>query len=205
VDSGTAAHWDRAYGQGEDSRSWYQDRPVESLRMLDAAGVRPEHGVLDVGGGAARLVDALLHRGYADLSVLDVSATGLGYARARLGAAADRVRWLVADVREWRPDRRFHAWHDRAVFHFLTTADDRGRYLATLREATAPGSVAVFGCFAPDGPPSCSGLPVARYDPAGLADTLGPGWHLVTAEREEHTTPAARIQPFTWAAFRRYD
>jgi hypothetical protein len=113
------------------------------------------------------------------------------------------VHWLTADIRTWRPGRHFTAWHDRAVFHFLTAEPDWQAYLRALTGATAAGAAAVFGCFAPDGPQQCSGLPVARYDAGELADTLGRDWTLITQEREVHTTPAGLTQPFTWVALRR--
>lgn len=149
------------------------------------------------------LVDVLVSRGFSDLSVLDISPVGLDTAKARLGADAHRVSWLVTDLRTWQPGRTYRVWHDRAVFHFLTTVEARARYTDTLRAATDAGSVAVFGCFALDGPESCSGLPVARYDAAALAEQLGPEWTLIAQAREEHRTPGGGIQPFTWASFRR--
>ncbi len=126
------------------------------------------------------------------------------YARRRLGRPqAERVRWLRADVLTWHPQQRYQVWHDRAVFHFLTGSKDQRRYLHTLGSATAASAVAVFGCFALDGPRHCSGLPVARYGPRELAGQLGSGWTLFAQHREEHVTPAGATQPFTWAAFRR--
>ncbi len=198
-----AAHWDDAYAQGDATRSWFQDAPRMSLRMLDAAGVTAADSLVDVGGGASPLAGALLARGFRDVTVLDISAAGMRCARQRLGPRAARVHWLTADVRAWQPHRRFAVWHDRAVFHFLTTEPDRRNYLRTLAAATAADAVAVFGCFAPDGPPRCSGLPVARYGPRELAAELGSGWTLIAEEREAHTTPAALVQPFTWVALRR--
>lgn len=197
-----ARHWDDVYAQGASTRSWFQTEPAMSLRMLEAAGVCAGDSVLDVGGGAAPLAGALLGRGFADVTVLDVSAVGLQDARRRLGPDAPRVRWIVADVLAWRPERRYQAWHDRAVFHFLTRGQDRRLYLDTLNAATATGAVVVVGCFAPDGPGYCSGLPVACYGPRGLAAQLGGGWALIAYAREEHITPAGAVHPFTWAAFR---
>jgi hypothetical protein len=49
----------------------------------------------------------------------------------------------------------------------------------------------------------CSGLPVTGYDAADLRAALGVGWQLIEEDRESHTTPSGRIQPFTWAVFRR--
>ena len=206
-----AARWDGAYARGDAARSWFQAVPRMSLRMLDAAGVTAADSLIDVGGGASPLAAALLARGFRDVTVLDISPAGMRYARQRLSEAqAAQVHWLTADIRAWRPSRRFAVWHDRAVFHFMTSEPDRRAYLRALAAATAPGTaatapgaVAVFGCFAPDGPARCSGLPVARYAPRDLAAELGPGWTLIAQDREVHTTPAAQTQPFTWAAFRR--
>jgi Methyltransferase domain len=201
VDSGV--HWDSAYKQGDTTRSWYQDEPIASLRMFDAAQVSPVDSVIDVGGGASTLVDALLGRGFSDISVLDVSVHGLAAAQNRLGDVASPVEWIVADVLAWRPSRSYSVWHDRAVFHFLTDEQARQRYIENLQTATEPGAVAIIGCFALDGPQACSGLPVARYDAAGLAEQLGRAWALEHSDRYQHTTPAGAVQPFTWAQFRR--
>jgi len=201
--AGTAAHWDDAYALGETTHSWFQQQPRMSLRMLDAAGATAADSVIEVGGGASPLAGALLDRGYRDITVLDVSAAGLAYARQRLGARAERVQWLVADIRAWEPGRRYRIWHDRAVLHFLTAAQDRRQYLRALGRATEPDAVAVFGCFSPDGPPRCSGLPVARYSPLELAGELGSAWTLISQDREDHITPAGVTQPFTWAALRK--
>jgi len=198
-----AAHWDDAYAEGDAACSWFQDAPLMSLRMLDAAGVTAADSVIDVGGGASPLAAALLARGFRDVTVLDISAAGMEYARQRLGPRAAQVHWLTADVCAWRPPRRFAVWHDRAVFHFLTAEPGRQAYLRALSAATAVDAVAVFGCFAPDGPPQCSGLPVARYGPGELAVKLGPRWTLTIEDREAHTTPAGLTQPFTWVALRR--
>ena len=204
ADLATAAtHWDAAYAQGDDTRSWFEEHPAMSLRMLGCAGVSAADALIDVGGGASPLARVLLDRGFGDLTVLDISAAGMRHGQARLGPRADRVHWLTADILSWHPQRRYQAWHDRAVYHFLTTDEHRQQYLRILDAATAPGAIAVFGCFAPDGPQHCSGLPVARYSPAQLARQLGSEWLLISQDREEHITPAGTIQPFTWIALRR--
>jgi trans-aconitate methyltransferase len=198
-----AAHWDDAYAHGDDTRSWFEEQPDMSLRMLDAAGVLAADALIDVGGGASPLTGALLDRGFRDLTVLDISAAGMQHARDRLGPRAGQVHWLTADVLRWHPQRHYQAWHDRAAYHFLTTNEHRQQYLHTLDTATAPDAIAVFGCLAPDGPDHCSGLPVARYSPAQLARQIGTNWLLISQDREEHITPAGTIQPFTWIVLRR--
>jgi len=203
VASADSALWDGAYDLGDVTRSWYQELPTQSLRMVAAAGVASADSVIDVGGGASTLVDGLLARGFHDITVLDISATGLQVAQHRLANDASRVQWIVADLLTWVPARTYAVWHDRAVFHFMTSASAQGKYLKVLHAATTPGSVAVIGCFALDGPRSCSGLPVVRYDAVGLTQQLGEGWALIHDERQDHATPAGAVQPFTWAAFRR--
>jgi hypothetical protein len=199
----TAAHWNAAYAQGEQTRSWYQSRADMSLQLFDELGVEPRHSVIDVGGGASPLVDELLARGHRALCVLDVAESGIHIARERLGAAADSVAWVIADVLDWRPARRCDVWHDRAAFHFLADPEDRDRYRRVLAAATTPDAVAVLATFAPDGPSICSGLPVVRWDAPGLAAELGADWELVSRAHVPHITPAGGVQPFTWTAFRR--
>ena len=196
-------HWSGVYGtRAVDEVSWYQAVPTVSLELIAEAGVTYESAVIDVGGGASSLAENLLRRGYRDLTVLDVSAAALAAARDHLGKRASEVRWIEADLLQWKPERPYDLWHDRAVFHFLTGRVERERYLATLRAALAP--TAVVGTFAADGPDQCSGLPTSRYDPDRLAAEF-PGFELLTSRREEHHTPAGGLQPFTWTLLRRVD
>ena len=202
--TGSAEHWDHVYGRGDATRSWFQLQAVWSLQMLDRGGIDPSDSVIDLGGGSSPLTAALLARGHSDLTVLDVSLIGMRAAQQRLGDAAERVQWLVGDVRTWRPPRRYLVWHDRALFHFMITDQDRDAYLEALESATVPGTtISIFGTFASDGPRQCSGLPVARYSAAELAAAIGDSWQPIDDGRELHTTPTSVIQPFTWTAFRR--
>jgi SAM-dependent methyltransferase len=198
------AHWDAAYaGKGEQGVSWFEPRPETSLAILRAIGADPELPLVDIGGGASQLVDALLDGGWRSVSVLDLSEEALSRARRRLGSRAERVDWIAADVTKWQPDRVYGTWHDRAAFHFLVDEADRNAYVSTLRRALAVGGHAVLATFASDGPERCSGLPVARYDAAALAEVLGPGLELLDERRHRHQTPWGASQSFQYAGFRR--
>jgi trans-aconitate methyltransferase len=179
--------------------SWYQSAPRVSLELIETLGIDRDAAVIDVGGGASNLVDHLVEQGFRDVSVLDVSAVALAEGRRRLGDEAP-VAWLREDLLGWEPTRRFDLWHDRAVFHFLVSPDDRERYLRILRSAIRDTGFVVLGTFAPDGPERCSGLPVTRYSVEDLAHLLR--LDVLVTRREEHTTPGGAIQPFTWVAGR---
>ncbi len=137
------------------------------------------------------------------MTVLDVSERALEVSRSRLGTRAEQVTWTVADVRQWSPGRTYRLWHDRAVFHFLTSPSDREAYVRTASDAVEVGGWIVVATFAPDGPDTCSGLPVARHDASSLAGVFAPAFEPVTHRREVHTTPAGVTQPFTWFVVRR--
>ncbi len=197
-------HWDTVYRtKGDRDVSWYEDTPSLSVELIRQAGFGPEAAVIDVGGGASSLVDALVSAGQAHVTVLDLSAAALDKARERLGPSG-RVDWVVSDVTRWSPQRTYDVWHDRAAFHFLTDPADQKAYVAVLRKALRSGGAAIIGTFAPDGPERCSGLPVARHDADSLAAVLGDEFELATSRRHEHVTPWGSSQRFHFGTFRRY-
>jgi hypothetical protein len=199
------AHWDAVYAtRPADAVSWFQHDPAPSLAMIAAAGIVPSDPLIDVGGGASLLVDRLLDAGYGHVSVLDIAASGLALARARLGGRASRVAWLVEDATRWQPSAgAFRLWHDRAVFHFLVDAADRAGYRRALDRGLHPDGFVVLATFAPTGPERCSGLPVCRYSAGALAAELGSSYRLIETRPETHLTPSGRAQDFTWCLFRR--
>jgi trans-aconitate methyltransferase len=197
-------HWQKVYtSKGENELSWFEENPAPSLEFIDRAGANPASAIIDIGGGASRLVDALIERGFRAITVLDLSEAALAAAKARLGDRADRVQWLASDVTTWQPPQSFDIWHDRAAFHFLAEARDRAAYLSRLRQALKPGGHAIIATFAPDGPERCSGLPVMRYDAASLAQTLGDSFALVESRSHQHVTPWHSTQRFQFSIFRR--
>jgi len=197
-------HWDETYtAKAETGVSWYQASPDRSLGLIKSAAPNKASSVIDIGGGASRLVDALLAEGYSDITVLDVSAVALGRSKTRLGGIADKLSWVVADIAQWQPARTWDIWHDRAVFHFLTDSAAQDAYISALKRGTVPGSAVVMATFALSGPERCSGLPVQRYSPATLAARLGPDFSLYAEAAETHPTPFGTTQEFAYAAFRR--
>lgn len=184
-------HWEAVYTTKDvGTVSWYQAEPAQSLQLLEAAGATPESVIIDVGGGDSVLVDRLVERGFRQLTVLDLSGAALSRARARLGEQAATVRWVEADItRAELPRDAYDVWHDRAVFHFLTDADDRARYVATASAVVRRGGTLIIATFAPDGPLRCSGLEVARYSPESIAQEFAEAFTLQHGFAHSHTTP----------------
>ncbi|HKT32440.1 MAG TPA: class I SAM-dependent methyltransferase [Gammaproteobacteria bacterium] len=195
-------HWEEVYRtKPEDTVSWFQPRPEISLELIRAAGLRKTDAVIDVGGGASRLVDHLLAEGFTDISVLDIAEPALQKDQARLGNLASRVHWIAADITQWQPQRKYCLWHDRAVFHFLTDPAERAAYRKNLELALLPGGTAIIASFSLEGPERCSGLPVQRYSHASLAAELGSRFKLKEQRDEAHQTPAGKIQHFQYSMF----
>ncbi|MBI5006407.1 MAG: class I SAM-dependent methyltransferase [Nitrosomonadales bacterium] len=198
-------HWENVYStKAADSVSWFQPRADLSLELIKSTGAARDAGIIDVGGGASRLVDDLVAEGYSDLTVLDLSGAALNAARKRLGKQEDDVRWIEADITEVDlPAKRYDVWHDRAVFHFLTDPADRAAYVRTVMRAVKPGGHVIVASFAEDGPEQCSGLPVMRYSPGELHDQFGEPFELLSHCKELHRTPAGKVQPFVYCYCRR--
>jgi trans-aconitate methyltransferase len=195
-----ARHWSRVWSTKQpDEVSWYEEVPASSLAMVEQLDLPADAPVLDLGGGASGLAGELLRRGFTDVTVADISAAGLAAAKRNLGERSAAVRWVEADVRSHDFGRRFALWHDRAVFHFMTDEADRSAYLATLRESLEPGGHVIVATFGPQGPPTCSDLPVHRYGADELAAAFAPVAGLVASHLEDHRTPGGNVQQFLYA------
>jgi len=199
------AHWDAVYtSKAPTELSWYQSQPTRSLELLEQLGAGPDAAIIDVGGGASTLVDALLDRGANNVSVLDISRAALEHAQARLGVRSASVTWIEGDITNIElPEHAYDIWHDRAVYHFLTSADDRRRYAESAARALRSGGAAIIATFAPNVPTRCSGLDVVRHDSQALARALGPELSLDRSIDEMHHTPGGIVQAFTWTVLRR--
>lgn len=193
-------HWQQVYGEKAPTEvSWYQPVPEKSLRLILGTGVARTEPVLDVGCGASTLVDHLHAGGYTDITVMDISARALERSRARLGESADAMKWIESDVTAFEPQRRYALWHDRAVFHFLTDASDRDKYVGVVERALKPGGYFVLATFGPDGPERCSGLEIQRYGIGQLQELFGARFKLGGYELEQHVTPMGSTQQFLYS------
>lgn len=197
-------HWNKVYRKkSETELSWHQDDPAVALNIMKKVGLAAGSAFIDIGAGKSRIIERLLDLGLSDLSALDLSENALASTRVRLGDRGKTVRWIVDDVTRWEPTRTYDIWHDRAVFHFLVNREDRISYIERLNRSVSSGGHAIIATFATDGPEQCSGLPVARYSPDSLAETLGAAFLLLTHQFYLHHTPWGVEQSFQYSLFRK--
>jgi trans-aconitate methyltransferase len=197
-------HWENVYTSKSPLQvSWYQEDPALSLQLIRNTQLALDAAMIDVGGGASTLVDRLCEEAYTNIAVLDVSSSALAHARARLAEKANAVEWYEEDVTCFSPPHRFSLWHDRAVFHFLTTKSDRDKYINVLKQALKPDGHLIIMAFAIDGPVKCSGLDIVQYDAKKLMAELGQGFELLETGHEGHITPSGGEQKFVYFHFKR--
>jgi SAM-dependent methyltransferase len=193
-------HWENVYhGKKPDAFSWYRAHLETSLDLIERAAAGVSASIIDVGGGESTLVDDLLTRGYHNVTVLDISATALDVTKVRLGPRAEQVRWIAGDVsKAGLSPQSYDVWHDRAVFHFLTSDHERIAYVQQVSRAVKRGGHVIVGTFGPEGPQKCSGLDVVRYDAGSLHDQFGQRFRLLESHHELHRTPFGTTQQFLY-------
>jgi len=193
-------YWEKIYStKAPDAVSWYRAHLETSLALIERAAGAHSASIVDVGGGESTLVDDLLARGYQNITVLDISETAIDATKKRLGTAAEYVSWLVGDITKIRlAPNTYDVWHDRAVFHFLITPEQRAAYVRQVASAVRPGGHIIVSTFGPEGPTKCSGLDVVRYDEESLHKQFGVRFRLEESSKELHQTPFGTTQQFLY-------
>ncbi|MFA4835625.1 MAG: class I SAM-dependent methyltransferase [Dehalococcoidia bacterium] len=201
------SHWENIYQHNDPSKvGWYRLHLEKSLQLIAEAGLEKTAEIADIGGGASTLADDLLDRGFANVTVLDLSSHAIDKARQRLGNRSGAVTWMEADVtKDSLPHNRYELWHDRAVFHFLTSPEDRSSYVAAVKESLKPNGHLIIATFSPEAPPRCSGLEVVRYTTASLVREFEGSFYLIRSLEQEHVTPSGVRQPYIYCHFRKSD
>ena len=198
-------HWEQVYStKAADSVSWFEPHAKTSMRLIRETGLSRDVAIIDVGAGASTLVDDLLDDGYHHITLLDLSAAALAESKHRLGSRGSSIQWMVADITlaVFEP-HSFDIWHDRAVFHFLTTDEAREKYVKQVLRALKPGGHVIMATFGANGPTQCSGLPVMRYAPEALHAEFGNEFVLLKHEEQLHHTPFGTDQQFIYCMCRK--
>lgn len=193
-------HWEQVYQtKAPNAVSWYCQHLKQSLELIRKADTDPFASIIDVGGGESTLVDDLLEFGYRNVSILDISETAIDVSKRRIGERSALVTWIAADITQVElPSQQYDVWHDRAVFHFLTTSNERLAYVKQVAKSVKPGGHVIVATFGPQGPEKCSGLTTMRYDANSLHNEFGAKFKLIESITELHTTPAGSTQQFLY-------
>ena len=195
-------HWERIYQKHSPTEvGWYQSYPERSLKLIYNTGADTDSSIIDVGGGTSTLAKHLLDKGYEKLAVLDISGNSIERAKSLLDEKSREINWIEADVTKYSFTEQYDIWHDRAVFHFLTKAEDRKGYITSLNQALKLNGHLIIATFSLDAPPKCSGLSVVRYSSETLQSELGDNFILEEAVVEDHVTPSWVKQNFIFCRF----
>lgn len=196
----TKQHWEKVYEtKSSNEVSWTQEKPETSLRFIRNSKLPKSAKIIDVGGGDSKLVDFLLEEGYENITVLDISAKAIEKAKERLGENAEKVKWIISDIVDFKPVEIYDLWHDRAAFHFLTDAKRIEKY--KLLTSKFISNYLIIGTFSKNGPKKCSGLDIVQYDAQKITDTFQDHFKAIECFATDHTTPFGTVQNFQFCSF----
>ncbi len=198
-------HWENIYQTKElKDVSWYQRTPETSLNFIQLANLLRSAKIIDIGGGDSLLVDHLIDLGYLDITVLDISAKSLEKAKQRLGDRASNIHWIVADISNFRPSRKYDLWHDRAAFHFLTDETEIENYVKTVQLCIQPSGILIIGTFSEQGPKKCSGIEIKQYSETSIYERFMSYFERIQCMKVDHQTPSGSIQNFVFCYLRKF-
>lgn len=197
-------HWNKVYDSKTPTEvSWYEPMPETSLNYITECKLDNDAAIIDIGGGDSFLAEFLLAKGFTDVTVVDISEKAIERAKKRLGERAEEIKWIVADASEFKPERQYDLWHDRAAFHFLTEDEQVQNYLQTVKRSVKPGGFLVIGTFSENGPKKCSGIEIRQYSVSQMQDLFSDDFTTMSCKNIDHTTPSGGIQNFTFCSFRK--
>lgn len=200
----TKEHWEDVWTRKKsDQVSWYQEYPETSIELILSVNTSKDIEIIDVGGGDSRLVDKLLDLGFKNITVLDISANALKRAKERLGKKAEMIKWIECDIREFDTKDSYDVWHDRALFHFLTSEEDLKNYVELARKHVREGGYVILSAFSTNGPLMCSGLDTKQFSKESVRELFSDGFEYVKNFEEEHKTPFGVGQIFIWNVIRK--
>ena len=195
----TKSHWEKIYSEKSPQEvSWTQEIPETSIEFFNEFKLSKTSPIIDIGGGESKFVDFLLAEGYQNISVLDISENALKRAKDRLGEKSKNIEWIVCDINDFNPKKKYALWHDRAVFHFLTSNVEINRYVEKVK---LNSENFIVGTFSTSGPKKCSGLEITQYDKNLLSKLFEESMAIKKAEYINHITPFETTQNFIFCSF----
>jgi SAM-dependent methyltransferase len=193
-------HWQDIYAtKGMQEVSWFQKVPEISLDLIQKVAPNKDASIIDVGGGDGFLVDNLLELGYTNITVLDISENAINRAKQRLGNIDEKVKWVISDITNFLPEKKYDVWHDRAVFHFLTEQKDIAKYKTLVNKSI--NDYFVLATFSDEGPNKCSGLEICKYSELDLKKQFDNSFKVIESFKKNHSTPFNTTQNFIFSVF----
>jgi 2-polyprenyl-3-methyl-5-hydroxy-6-metoxy-1,4-benzoquinol methylase len=201
----TKQHWENVFASKAATEvSWFQPYPKTSVEFFEFFNLPLDANIIDIGGGDSLLVDIFLEKGYRNVYVLDISENALERAKKRLGDKAALVHWIVSDVTDFKPTVTFDFWHDRAAFHFLTSAEKIDRYVQIAENSIKQNGYLILGTFSETGPEKCSGLEIKQYSETSMSKRFEKKFNRIKCIQEEHQTPFNSTQSFLFCSFQKH-
>lgn len=197
-------HWQNVYDKkNENEVSWYQKSPKLSLDFVKSLNLSLDAEIIDIGAGESRLVDNLLEMGFVNLSVLDISSKSIEKTKKRLGLKSKLVNWIVSDINNFNPTKKYDLWHDRAAFHFLKDSVEIDNYVKLVKSSLHNQANLIIATFSENGPLKCSGLEVSRYSENSISDLFNNDFELIKSQKSIHKTPFSTSQEFLFSKFKK--
>jgi len=198
------SHWENIYSsKNEDGVSWFQEYPKTSIDLIKKYSKNNSVSIIDIGSGRSRILKNLIENEYEDLTYLDISQEACSKSKISLGNKQDLVQWYVANILDFNTDNNFSIWHDRAVFHFLTSKEDIEKYKQVALKNIQKGGYLILGTFSQNGPEKCSGLNVSRYSTESLKEIFNPELDMIESFTIDHKTPFNTTQNFLFSIFKK--
>ena len=200
LDMSSKSHWEKIYKEKSPQEvSWTQETPITSIDFFNDFKIQKDDPIIDVGGGESKFVDYLIDNGYKNISVLDISENAINNAKKRIGSRSEFINWIICDINEFEPEENYVVWHDRAVFHFLTSQVEIDRYVRKVKLNTENF---IIGAFSTLGPKKCSGLDITQYNESSLKKLfVDQRFSLERTENINHITPFETTQNFIFCSF----
>ena len=198
----TKSHWEKIYSEKSPQEvSWTQEIPETSIEFFNEFKLSKTSPIIDIGGGESKFVDFLLAEGYQNISVLDISENAINRAKQRLGNIDEKVKWVISDITNFLPEKKYDVWHDRAVFHFLTEQKDIAKYKTLVNKSI--NDYFVLATFSDEGPNKCSGLEICKYSELDLKNQFDNSFKVIESFKKNHSTPFNTTQNFTFSVFQK--
>ena len=195
----TKSHWEKIYSEKSPQEvSWTQEIPETSIEFFNDFKLSKTSPIIDIGGGESKFVDYLLEEGYQNISVLDISENAIKRAKDRLGKKSKNIEWIVCDINDFNPKKKYALWHDRAVFHFLTSDININKYVENVKLYSENF---IVGTFSTSGPKKCSGLDITQYNKSLLSKLFEEFMVIKKIEHINHITPFETTQNFIFCSF----